>query len=110
VAFSAINKSKLWIIKAVDHGTGRTMAWGLGGRDAATFQRLYDQVKHLTTCLFYPADWEALAHVLPPERHILGNAYTQAIERDHSHTRHHLARMTRKTTVVSKSKEMVHAS
>ena len=86
------------------------MAWVLGGRDAATFQRLYDQVKHLTTCILYTDDGEAFAHVLPPERHIIGKAYTHAIERDHSNTRHHLARMTRKTKVVSKSKEMVHAS
>ena len=98
------------MIKAVEHCTGRTIAWVLGGRDAATFQRLYDKVKHLTNCIFYTDDWEAFAHVLPPERHIIGKAYTHAIERDNSNTRHHLARMTRKTKVVSKSEEMVHAS
>jgi insertion element IS1 protein InsB len=71
---------------------------------------LYDKVKHLTTCIFYTDDWEAFAQVLPPERHITGGTYTQAIERDNSNTRHHLARMTRKTKVVSKSEAMVHAS
>jgi insertion element IS1 protein InsB len=109
VAFSAIKKRKLWIIKAVDHCTGRTMAWVLGGRDAATFQRLYDKVKHLTTCIFYTDDWEAFAQVLPKDRHIIGKAYTHAIERDNSNTRHHLARMTRKTKVVSKSEEYEHS-
>jgi hypothetical protein len=31
------SKKKIWIIKAVDRCTGRTIAWVLGGRDAATF-------------------------------------------------------------------------
>jgi insertion element IS1 protein InsB len=80
VAFYSIKKRKVWIIKAVDRGTGRTMAWVLGGRDAATFQRLYDKVKHLTGCVFYPDNWDAFAQVLPKERHIIGKAHTHAIE------------------------------
>jgi insertion element IS1 protein InsB len=98
------------MIKVVDHGTGRTIAWGLGGRDAATCQCVSDQVTHLTTCIFYPDAWEACAQVLPPEQRIIGKAYTHAIARDNSNTRHHLARRTRKTKVVSKSAGMVHAS
>jgi insertion element IS1 protein InsB len=94
----------------VDRRTGGTIAWVLGGRDAATFERLYDKLKHLTECIFYTDDWDALAQVLPKERHITGKAPTHAIERDHSNTRHHLARMTRRTKVVSKSVDMLHAS
>src|SRR5262245_59579474 len=86
------------------------MAWVLGGRDAATFQRLYDKLKHLTACLFYTDDWDAFAQVLPKERHVTGKSHTHTIERDNSNTRHHLARMTRRTKVVSKSIDMVHAS
>jgi insertion element IS1 protein InsB len=110
VAFYSVKKKKLWIIKAVDHCTGRTLGWVLGGRDAATFQRLYDKVKHLKNCIFYTDNWDAFAQVLPKDRHIIGKAYTSAIERDNSNTRHHLARMTRKTKVVSQSEDMVHAS
>ena len=94
----------------MDRRTGRTIAWVLGRRDAATFQRLYDKVKHLTDCIFYTDDWDAFAQVLPKERHIIGKAHTHTIERDNSNTRHHLARMTRRTKVVSKSKDMIHAS
>ena len=49
-------------MKAVDHCTGRTLAWVLGGRDAVTFQRLYDKVKHLKDCLFYTDNWDAFGH------------------------------------------------
>jgi insertion element IS1 protein InsB len=110
VAFYSIKKRKIWIIKAVDRRTGSTIAWVLGGRDAATFHRLYDKVNYWTDCLFYTDNWDAFAQVLPKERHIIGKAYTHAIERDNSSTRHYRARMTRRTKVVSKSAAMLHAS
>ena len=86
------------------------MAWVLGGRDIATFQRLYDKVKHLTTCTFYTDNWDAFAKVLPPERHIIGKTHTVDIERDNSNTRHHLGRFTRRTKVVSQKEAMVDLS
>jgi insertion element IS1 protein InsB len=110
VALHRFKKNKRWIIKALDRATGRTVAWVIGGRDAATFRTLYDKVKHLTNCVFYTDDWDAFAKVLPPERHIIGKAHTVAIERDNSNTRHHLGRFTRRTKVVSKKEEMVHAT
>jgi len=58
------------------------VAWVLGGRDSATFKRLYDKVKHLEKCIFYTDDWDAFTKILPPERHISGKAYTIDIEQD----------------------------
>ncbi len=86
------------------------MAWVTGGRDAETFRKLYDKVKHLTGCVFYTDDWDAFAKVLPKERHVIGKSGTVAIERDNSNTRHHLGRMTRRTKVVSKKEFMVNAT
>ena len=86
------------------------MAWVLGGRDSSTFQRLYDKVRHCRNCTFYTDDWEAFAKVLPPERHIVGKAYTIDIEHDNSNTRHHLGRFTRRTKIVSKKDEMIDIS
>ena len=100
-------KNKLWIIKALDRSTRKTVAWVLGGRDTATFRRLYAKVKHLTDCIFYTDSWDAFAEVLPPERHIIGKVHTIDIERDNSNTRHHLGRFTRRTKVVSKKRNMV---
>ena len=87
--------------------TRRTVAWVLGGRDSATFRRLYDKVKHLKDCTFYTDNWDAFAEVLPPERHVIGKAHTIDIEHDNSNTRHHLGRFTRRTKVVSRSETMV---
>jgi len=79
----------------------------LGRRSAATFRKLYGKVSHLTECIFFTDDWSAFAKVLPKDRHVIGKSGTIAIEQDNSNTRHHLGRMTRRTKVVSKTKEMV---
>lgn len=94
----------------MDRRTRRTIAWVTGGRDAATFRRLYDKIKHLKNCRFYTDDWEAFAKVLPKNRHIIGKSGTVCIEQDNSNTRHHLGRMTRKTKIVSKKESMVYGS
>jgi IS1 family transposase/transposase-like protein len=108
--FIGKKKRKLWLIKAIDRRTGRTVAWVLGNRDTATFRRLYNKVKHLKNCIFYTDNWDAFAKVLPQKRHVIGKTGTVSIERDNSNTRHHLGRFTRKTKVVSKSEEMVDIS
>ncbi len=107
MAFYKVKKNKLWVIKALDKRTGRTIAWELGKRDTKTFQRLYHKVKHLTKAIFDTDHWEVFAKVLPPDRHIIGKKYTSKIERDNSNTRHHLARFTRRTKVVSHKVAMV---
>ena len=83
------------------------MARVLGNRDTATFKRLYQKVKHLKKCIFYTDQWVVFSNVLPSERHVVGKAHTPCIERDNSNTRHHLARFTRRTKVVSKSSKAV---
>jgi insertion element IS1 protein InsB len=83
------------------------VAWVLGGRDTATFRRLYKKVKHCKDCTFYTDNWDAFIKVLPPERHIIGKAHTIDIEHDNSNTRHHLGRFTRRTKVVSQKESMV---
>ena len=67
-------------------------------------------MKHLKNCTFYTDNWDSFAEVIPPERHIIGKSHTVCIERDNSNTRHHLGRFTRKTKIVSKSKQMVDLS
>jgi len=104
---SSIQKNKLWIIKAVNRRTRKTIAWVLGGRDSTTFRRLYNKIKHIPDCIYYTDNWDAFADVLPEERHIIGKTGTVTIERDNSNTRHNLGRFTRKTKVVSKSDQMV---
>ena len=110
MAFPWSKKRKLWIIKAIDRSTRRTIAWALGKRDVATFKRLYEKVKHLTNCTFYTDYWDAFTKALPKERHVMGKEHTIAIEQDNSNTRDHLAGFTRRTKVVLKKVDMVDLS
>ena len=107
MALRRVKKKKLWVIKAIDRCARRTVAWVLGGRDTATFRRLYGKVGHLKDCGFFTDRREAFAEVLPPERHFAGKEHTVTTEQDNSNTRHHLGRLTRRTKVVSKSEHMV---
>ena len=110
MAFYRSKKKKLWILKAVDRGTRRTVDWVLSRRDTSTFRRLYNKVKHLKDCMFYTDGWEVFEKVLPSVRHVSGKEHTGCIERDNSNTRHHLARFTRRTKVVSMCEKMVDLS
>jgi insertion element IS1 protein InsB len=100
-------KRKLWVIKAVNRRTRKTVGWMPGGRGSGTFRRLYNKVGHLKNCTFYTDKRDTFAEVLPTERHIVGKAHTVEIERDNSNTRHHLGRFTRRTKVVSQKEFMV---
>ena len=98
------------MLKAIHRRSQKTIAWVIGKRDAATCKQLYAKLKHLKNAIFYTDDWEAFSVVLPNDRHVIGKAHTVAIERNNSNTRHRLARMTRKTKVVSHSEEMIDLS
>jgi insertion element IS1 protein InsB len=109
VAFHQLKKNKVWIWKALDRVQGKTVAWVVGNRDAETFQKLYDKVKHVTG-RYFTDDWEAYSKILPSNRHVIGKRETTKIESDNANTRHHLGRMTRRTKVVSKSMHMLDLS
>ena len=107
MALYQVKKNKKWIIKALDRGTKRTIAWVVGDRDTATFQRLYDKVRYIQSCIFYTDNWNVFSSIWPEDHHVIGKAHMITIERDNSNTRHHLGRMTKRTKVVSKSEEML---
>lgn len=109
MAFYRFKKNKLWLLKAVDRDTRKVISWVLGGRDIETVRRLYKKLEHLDA-IFYTDNWNAFCAVLPKDRHIIGKKYTQTIESNNSNTRHHLARFTRKSKVVSKKTEFVDLS
>jgi insertion element IS1 protein InsB len=90
----------------VDRKTRKCIAYVVGKRDIQTVHKLYEKLKHLDA-IFYTDHWEAFKAVIPKERHVIGKKHTITIEQNNSNTRHHLGRMTRRTKVVSKTKEMV---
>lgn len=110
MAFYRVKKNKLWVIKAIDRKSGKTIAWVTGGRDTQTVKKLYEKIKHCTKATFYTDDWDAFAKVLPKNRHVIGKQHTVAIKRNNSNTRYYLGRFNRKTKIVSKSEYIVNLS
>ncbi|NBX77617.1 MAG: IS1 family transposase [Proteobacteria bacterium] len=110
MAFYRVKKNKLWVIKAIDRASGKTIAWVTGGRDTQTVKELYEKIKHCTKAIFYTDNWDAFAKVLPKNRHVIGKKHTVSIERNNSNTRYYLGRFNRKTKIVSKSEYMVNLS
>lgn len=110
MAFCGFKKNKKWILKALDCSTRRVIVWVVGSHNVATFRKLYNKVKHLKNCTFSTDYWGAFSKVLPQDRHLIGKDGTLSIEQDNSDTRHHLARMTRRTKVVSENVSRVYDS
>jgi insertion element IS1 protein InsB len=110
VALPKKKADKLWVWKARDRATGRLIDWELGGRDAATLERMLERLKRWRVRLYCADGWEVYAELIPQGRLFVGKEETHGIERDHSRQRHWLARFRRRTCVVSKAKRMVEAS
>ena len=109
MAFSRKKTRKLWIWRAYDPVTRRTIAWVLGGRDDKTLRRLLDKVG-VGGKTFVTDDWEGFHRVIPEDQLFTGKDLTFPIEQDNSDIRHFLARFRRRTKVVSKTAEMVDLS
>lgn len=100
-------KNKIWLIRALDRGSKKIIAWVLGKRNAGTVQKLYDKLKRLPNAMFYTDYWPAFIKVLPEQQHKVGKSETLNIERDNSNVRHRLACFKRKSKVVSRSLDLL---
>src|SRR3954464_2770551 len=90
VALSKKKSNKLWVWKARDRATGRLIDWELGGRDAATLERMLERLKRWRVRLYCADGWAAYAELIPQGRLFVGKEETHGIERDHSRQRHWL--------------------
>ncbi|WP_323733295.1 IS1 family transposase [Candidatus Bandiella euplotis] len=106
MAFCRFKKNKLWIWKAYSRELKRVVAWVVGKRNVTTFRKLWKIISR-DNCTYYTDDWSVYSEVIPRHQHVVGKQHTLSIESNNSNTRHRIARMTRKTKVVSKSEEVV---
>ena len=82
----------------------------MGGRDAATLERMLERLERWGVRLYCADGWEAYAELIPQGRLHVGEEQTHGIERDHARQRHWLARFRRRSIVVSKAVRLVDAS
>ena len=81
----------------------------LGSRGTETGTQLWEKIKGVASdnSLIMTDYWKAYGELLPQERHVKSKKETFAVEGYNSLLRHFLARLRRKTTCYSKSKEML---
>jgi insertion element IS1 protein InsB len=95
-----------WLWHAIDHQTGKVLAYVFGRRKDAVFLELKQLLEPFGITRFYTDHWGAYTRQLDPEQHCPGKRQTQRIERKHLTLRTRIKRLTRKTICFSKSVQM----
>ena len=95
-----------WLWHAIDHRTGKVLAYVFGSRKDAVFLVLQKLLVPFGIKRFLSDDWGAYSRHIDPEQHIIGKRNTQKIERKHLTLRTRIKRLVRKTICFSKSIQM----
>jgi insertion element IS1 protein InsB len=95
-----------WLWHAIDHGTGKILAYVFGRRQDEVFLQLKTLLVPFGIKRFFTDCWGAYARHLPPGSHRPGKRNTQQIERKHLTLRTRIKRLARKTICFSKSIEL----
>jgi insertion element IS1 protein InsB len=99
-------KAPRWLWHAIDHQTGKVLAYVFGQRKDAVFLELKQLLAPFGITRFYTDYWGAYTRQLDLERHCPGKRQTQRIDRKHLTLRTRLKRLARKTICFSKSIQM----
>ena len=95
-----------WLWHAIDHRTGKVLAYVFGSRKDVVFLALQKLLAPFGIKRFLSDDWGAYSRHIDPEQHIIGKRNTQKIERKHLTLRTRIKRLVRKTICFSKSIQM----
>ena len=98
-------RRKRWLFYAYAPETDEVLAWSWGNRSQHTVTELYRQLQALEIERFCTDDWPAFGKVLPPEKHLVGKAYTRNIEGVNLCLRTRNRRVARKTACFSKKEQ-----
>jgi insertion element IS1 protein InsB len=95
-----------WLWQALDHQTGRVLAYVFGRREDQAFLELKALLAPLGIRRFYTDGWGAYQRHLDPSQHVVSKHATQQLERKHLTLRTRIKRLVRKTICFSKSVQM----
>jgi len=105
-SFVGKKKEQRWLWHAVDHRSGKVLAYVLGARKDEVFLQLKALLEPFGIQRFYTDGWGAYARHRAPEVHNPGKRNTQRIERKHLNLRTRIKRLARKTICFSRSKQL----
>jgi insertion element IS1 protein InsB len=95
-----------WLWHAIDHQTGKVLAYVFGRRKDAVLRALKQLLQPFGIAHFYTDAAGVYERHLPATAHTVGKMYTQQIERKHLTLRTRIKRLARKTSCFSRSVQM----
>ena len=105
-SFVGKKKKPRWLWHALDHRSGKVLAYVFGRRRDEVFVRLKRLLAPFGIRRYYTDCWGAYTRHLPSQVHSPGKRNTQQIERKHLTLRTRLKRLVRKSICFSKSIEL----
>ncbi len=95
-----------WLWHAIDHHTGKVLAYVFGRRKDDVFLRLQQLLEPFGITKFSTDGWGAYARHIDAEQHQVGKENTQKIESKHINLRTRIKRLARRTICFSKTEQM----
>jgi insertion element IS1 protein InsB len=95
-----------WLWHAIDHHSGRVLAYVVGTRKDAVFLKLKALLTPFGITRYYTDKAGVYQRHLPPAQHTVSKLTMQKIERKHLTLRTRLKRLARKTLCFSRSRIM----
>ena len=95
-----------WLWHAIDHHTGKVLAYGFGRRQDDVFLQLQQLLEPFGITKFSTDGWGAYERHLDAEHHQVGKENTQKIESKHINLRTRIKRLVRRTRCFSKTEQM----
>jgi len=101
--FVGSKKQQRWLWHAIDHATGRLLAYVSAPHQDQSLVKLVNLLKPFGIKRFFTDAWGAYERILDPDTHLIGKKNTQKIERKYLTLRTRIKRLARKTICFSKS-------
>ena len=105
-SYVAKKSNPRWLWHAIDHHTGKVLAYVFGRRKDSVFLRLQQLLEPFGITKFYTDGWGAYARHIAVEKHQVGKENTQKIESKHINLRTRIKRLVRRTICFSKTERM----
>jgi insertion element IS1 protein InsB len=105
-SFVGKKANQRWLWHAIDHVTGKILAYVFGSREDSVFEQLKSLLQPFGITRFYSDNWGAYERKIISETHIISKKNTQKIERKHLTLRTRIKRLARKTICFSKTEKM----
>jgi insertion element IS1 protein InsB len=105
-SFVRRKKAPRWLWHAIDHRSGKVLAYVFGRRQDEVFLKLQALLEPFGITKYYTDSWGAYTRHIEVDQHQPGKRNTQQIERKHLTLRTRIKRLTRKTICFSKSIQM----